>query len=50
MINQVQKSKYLILVDLLKKDTDYDAKIIKIKGKITGLVTTSALNDVKQNL
>ena len=41
------EKKYLILVDLLKKD--YNAKITEIEGKITcitGLVTTTALTAV----
>ena len=41
------EKKYLILVDLLKKD--YNAKITEIEGKITcitGLATTTALTAV----
>ena len=47
----------LILVDLLKKNnkkkTDDDSKINEIKRKmssITGLATTAALNDFKNNI
>ena len=46
MMNRLKKLIPLILVDLLKKKTDYDAKINKIEGKmssIAGLATTIAL-------
>ena len=53
-INDADK-KYLILVELLKKQTDYNAKITEIEGKIpsiTGLATIYALNlnDVKNKI
>ena len=45
-IKQSQRKKFLILVILLKK-SDYNAKVIETEGKIpsiSGLVTTSALS------
>ena len=45
-IKQSQRKKLLILVILLKK-SDYNAKVIETEGKIpsiSGLVTTSALS------
>ena len=48
----MQKKKFLILVDLLKK-TDYNFKITEIEDKIpgiSGLVTNSALTAVENNM
>ena len=45
--------KHLILVDLLIKKTDYNAKVTEIKGKIpsiTGLATTAAVNAIKNKI
>ena len=42
-----------MLGDLIKKKTDYNAKIIEIDGKIpgiTGLVTTAAINIVENKI
>ena len=52
-INHIQKRKYLILVGLSKKKTDYNAKITEIEGKmriITGVTTTSALTAVENKI
>ena len=45
--------KYLILVGLFKKKTDYNAKTTKIEGKtpsITGLATIAALTVVENKI
>ena len=51
-INQKQKIKFLILVILLKK-TDYNAKITEIEGKIpdvSSLATKAALTAVENKI
>ena len=51
-INQNKKIKFLILVVLLKK-TDYDAKIIEIEGKtpyVSNLVTKTALTTAENKI
>ena len=46
----MQRKKYLILPDLLKKKTDYGANIFKTESEIysiSGLATITALTSVK---
>ena len=49
----MQKKECFILVDLLKKTTDYNAKITEIEIKIpsiSGLATSAALTAVKNKI
>ena len=49
----MQTKKHIILVDLLKKKTDYNTKVTKIESRtpsISGLATITALTSVENKI